>query len=60
MTGALDFELTLANGVIEIEQLFVLRMSDGRYVYLRAAGTGLSRTVVALLLSTSTTGARGV
>jgi hypothetical protein len=40
MTGALDFELTLANGVVEIEQIFVLRTSDGRYVYLRAAGTG--------------------
>src|SRR5688572_4333165 len=40
MTGALDFELTLANGVVEIEQILVLRTSDGRYVYLRAAGTG--------------------
>jgi hypothetical protein len=40
MTGALDFELTLANGVIEIEQILVLRTGDGRYVYVRAAGTG--------------------
>ena len=40
MTGALDFELTLANGVIEIEQILVLRMSDGKYVYARSAGTG--------------------
>jgi hypothetical protein len=40
MTGALDFELTLANGVVEIEQIFVLKTGDGRYVYLRAAGTG--------------------
>jgi hypothetical protein len=40
MTGALDFELTLANGVIEIEQQFVLKTSDGRYVYVRSAGTG--------------------
>ena len=40
MTGALDFELTLANGVVEIEQIFVLKTRDGRYVYLRAAGTG--------------------
>ena len=40
MSGALDFELTLANGVVEVEQIFVLRTSDGRYVYLRAAGTG--------------------
>ena len=40
MTGALDFELTLTNGVIEVEEIFVLKTSDGRYVYLRAAGTG--------------------
>jgi hypothetical protein len=40
MTGALDFELTLANGVVEVEQILVLRTGDGRYVYLRAAGTG--------------------
>jgi hypothetical protein len=40
MTGALDFELTLANGVIEVEQIYVLRTNEGRYVYLRVAGTG--------------------
>jgi hypothetical protein len=40
MTGALDFELTLANGVIEVEQILVLRTGDGRFVYVRGAGTG--------------------
>ena len=50
MTGALDFELILANGVIEIEQIFVLRTSDGRYVYLRAAGTGPDATDVRLVM----------
>ena len=40
MTGALDFELTLGNGVIEIEQIFVLRTADGKYIYARTAGTG--------------------
>jgi hypothetical protein len=50
MTGALDFELTLANGVIEIEQIFVLRTSDGRYVYLRAAGTGPDANDVRLVM----------
>lgn len=40
MTGALDFELTLGNGVIEIEQILVLRTVDGRFVYVRGAGTG--------------------
>jgi len=38
--GALDFELTLANGVIEIEQSLVLRTSDGKYIFVRSAGTG--------------------
>ena len=50
MTGALDFELTLANGVIEVEQIFVLRTSDGRYVYLRAAGTGPDAKDVRLVM----------
>jgi hypothetical protein len=40
MPGALDFELTLANGTIEIEQTLVLRTTDGSYVFVRNAGTG--------------------
>lgn len=40
MTGGIDFELTLANGVVEVEQIFVFRMADGKYVYARTAGTG--------------------
>jgi hypothetical protein len=50
MTGALDFELTLANGVIEVEQIYVLRTSEGRYVYLRAAGTGADAADVRLVM----------
>jgi hypothetical protein len=50
MTGALDFELTLANGVVEIEQIYVVRTSDGRYVYLRAAGTGPDAKDVRLVM----------
>jgi Protein of unknown function (DUF3237) len=38
--GALDFELGLSNGVIEIEQILVLETRGGQYIYLRAAGTG--------------------
>jgi hypothetical protein len=38
--GALDFELTLANGSVEIEQALVLQTSDGSYIYARNAGTG--------------------
>jgi hypothetical protein len=40
MPGALDLELTLSNGTIEIEQFFVLKTSDGKYVYVHAVGTG--------------------
>jgi hypothetical protein len=40
MPGALDFELTLATGTIEIEQTLVLHTRDGSYVYVRNAGTG--------------------
>ena len=50
MTGALDFELTLANGVVELEQILVLRTSDGGYVYVRAAGTGPDATDVRLVM----------
>jgi len=50
MTGALDFELTLPNGVVEIEQIFVMRTSDGRYVYVRAAGTGPDAKDVRLVM----------
>jgi len=39
-TGALDFELTLSNGTVEIEQALVLQAADGSYVYARNAGTG--------------------
>jgi hypothetical protein len=38
--GALDFELTLANETIEIEQAFVLQAADGSFIYARNAGTG--------------------
>lgn len=38
--GALDLQLTLSNGVIELEQIFVLKTADGKYIYLRTAGTG--------------------
>jgi len=50
MPGALDFELTLANGTIEIEQTLVLRTADGSYVYLRNAGTGPNADDVRVVL----------
>src|SRR5688572_970997 len=50
MTGALDFELTLGNGVVEIEQILVLRTGDGRFVYVRGAGTGADARDVRLVM----------
>lgn len=38
--GALDLQLTLENGVIEIEQILNLQTNDGRNIYLRCAGVG--------------------
>ena len=32
MTGALDFELTLSNGAIEVEDFFVFKTEDGKYI----------------------------
>jgi hypothetical protein len=50
MTGALDYELTLGNGVVEVEQIYVLRTGDGPYIYLRAAGTGPDAKDVRLVM----------
>ncbi len=49
MPGALDFELKLSNGVVEIEQIFVLKTSDGKYAYLRTAGTGIDSNDVRIV-----------
>ena len=40
MSGALDFELTLSNGTAEVEQIFVFKTGDGKYIYSRNAGVG--------------------
>ena len=50
MSGGLDFQLTLANGVIEIEQILVWRTSDNRYVYMRQAGVGASARDVRVVM----------
>lgn len=39
-SGAIDFELVLDNGTIEVEQIMVLQASDGSYIYVRNAGVG--------------------
>jgi hypothetical protein len=50
MEGALDFELTLANGTIEIEQILVLQATDGSYILARVAGTGVDASDVRLVM----------
>jgi hypothetical protein len=40
LPGGLDFQLTLSNGVIEIEQILVIRAGDGKFIYVRNGGTG--------------------
>src|SRR5262249_26262115 len=50
ITGALDFELTLSNGVVEIEDIFVFKTDDGKYVYSRSAGVGADAKDVRVVL----------
>jgi hypothetical protein len=38
LTGGWDFELTLSNGAVELEQIDVLRASDGTLIYMRNCG----------------------
>jgi hypothetical protein len=46
MPGGLDFQLSFSNGGMEIEEIFVLRTSDGKYIYLRSAGTAADQSDV--------------
>jgi hypothetical protein len=46
MPGGLDFQLSFSNGGMEIEEIFVLRTADGKYIYLRSAGTAANKSDV--------------
>jgi hypothetical protein len=48
--GALDFELKLSNGTIEVEQVLVVKTSDGKYLYARNAGTGADSNDVRVVM----------
>lgn len=39
LEGGLDYELTLSNGALEIEQLNMLRTRDGALIFFRSCGT---------------------
>ena len=49
MFGGLDFELSFSNGVMEVEEIFVLQTEDGKYIYLRIAGTAADSSDVRLV-----------
>jgi hypothetical protein len=38
LTGGFDFELTLSNGAVELEQIDILRASDGTLILMRTCG----------------------
>ncbi len=41
LAGGFDFELTLSNGVVEDEQIHMLKATDGTIIYLRTCGVAL-------------------
>jgi hypothetical protein len=49
MPGGLDFQLNFSNGTMEIEQILVLRTGDGKYIFLRNAGTAADRSDVRMV-----------
>jgi len=49
MPGGLDFQLSFSNGGMEIEEIFVLRTADGKYIYLRNAGAAADRSDVRIV-----------
>lgn len=49
LPAGLDFELVLANGVREVEQILVLQTTDGKYAIMRNAGTGVSGSDVRIV-----------
>jgi hypothetical protein len=49
MSGGLDFQLSFSNGGMEIEEIFVLRTDDGKYIYMRSPGTAADRSDVRMV-----------
>jgi hypothetical protein len=59
VTGGLEYELTLSNGVIEYHDINILKASDGSYVYLRTCGVAPSASAeprVVMLFDAVTSG----
>lgn len=49
MSGGLDFQLELSNGAMEIEQLLMIKTSDGKYIFLRSAGTAADKNDIRIV-----------
>jgi hypothetical protein len=49
MPGGLDFQLSFPNGGMEIEQILVLQTDDGKYIYMRSAGTAADKSDVRIV-----------
>ncbi|EPR10594.1 DUF3237 family protein [Ruminiclostridium papyrosolvens] len=49
LSGGIDFQLTLSNGAMEIEQLLMIKVNDGNYIYLRSAGTAVNENDVRMV-----------
>ncbi len=49
LKGGLDYQLTLSNGAMEIDQINVLQTSDGGYIYMRNCGASADATDVRIV-----------
>jgi hypothetical protein len=49
MPGGLDLQLDFSNGGMEIEEILILRTSDGKYIYVRIPGTAADRADVRIV-----------
>ncbi|KNY27799.1 DUF3237 family protein [Pseudobacteroides cellulosolvens] len=49
MSGGLDLQLELSNGAMEIEQLLMIKTSDGKYIFLRSAGTAANKNDIRIV-----------
>ncbi|MFC1493951.1 DUF3237 domain-containing protein [Thermodesulfobacteriota bacterium] len=49
MFGGLDFQLSFSDGMMEVEEIFVLQTEDGKYIYLRIAGTAADSSDVRIV-----------
>ena len=50
VTGGLEYDLVLSNGVVEYHGINILKASDGAYVYLRTCGVAPSATAEARVI----------